>query len=262
MKIETTTKQSFPAVVLRGDFDTDAVDDFLATIDEIRAGGNARIMVSFRYVKYINSTALGAVVRARSACKEAGGDLIIVQPSRLSREIITKMGLENVLRIFDDEVEAAGHLERGGSAVGAATAEHSGDSPETISVMFSFEDERAKLIPGKSRRHGVGVLESVDSSSLVFGWNPAKHESDIATAEAMFPVGSKVRSKLQLKLIRKEFFEADSTVESMTVNDSGTVTVRTRWSRIADADRDALARYEQDLDFLRKQAGETATGDS
>ncbi len=216
-------------------------------------------MVSFRYVKYINSTALGAVVRARSTCKEAGGDLIIVQPSKLSREIITKMGLEGVLRIFDDETEAANHLQGGGSA--AAPQEPSTEASTETTVMFSFDDERANLIPGKSRRHGVGVLESVDSASIVFQWNPAKHDSDAATAAALFPSGSTMRNKLQLKMLRKEFFEGESTIESMVPNESGTVTVRARWSGIAAADREALARYEQDMDFLRRQASETSSGD-
>ncbi|MCA8977794.1 MAG: STAS domain-containing protein [Planctomycetes bacterium] len=253
MKIETTTKESFPTLILRGDFETDSVDSFLAAIDELRASGNIRILVSLRYVKYINSTALGAVVRARSGCKEAGGDLLILQPSRLSREIITKMGLETVLRIFDSDAEAASFL-AGGGATTDAPADRAPDEADRVTVMFSFDDERAKLIPGKSK-HGIGVLEAVDDATLSFLWDPARHDAGPETAAALFTIGSTMRNKLQLKLIRKEFFDAESTIESMTLVESGAVAVRARWSRMSDVDRQALARHQEDMTYLREQQG-------
>lgn len=252
MKIETSTSPSHSVLTLRGEFDTDAAGSFLGTVGELEAAGTNRLMVSFRYVKYINSTALGAVVRARNNCRQRGGELVIVRPSRLSRDIITKMGLDSVLPLFDDEAAAASFLAGQGEAPGAAAADRPGDDAEQVVVMFSFDDDRANLLPGKSH-HGVGILQAVDASKLVFRWNPTQHGADAATAVAMFRVGSTMRNKMQLKLIRKGFFEAASTVQSMAAGDAGEVTVTASWSRIADADRQALQRHQDDLAFLQRQ---------
>jgi anti-anti-sigma factor len=256
MKIETTAHDSHTTIVLRGEFDTEASGAFLAKVEDLVAGDQAHIMVSFRYVKYINSTALGAIVRARSDCRGRGGDLVVIQPSRLTRDIISKMGLDSVLPIFDDEAAAVDYLE--GKAEAPAAAEASPSEPTAeIRVMFSFDDERANLIPGKSK-HGVGVLSDVDASQLVFRWHPEASGCDPSAAATMFTTGSKMRNKLQLKLLRKEFFEGESTVQTLTLNESGDVTVTASWSRIADADRDALARYKKDLEFLQSHSNQRA----
>ncbi|MEO6597973.1 MAG: STAS domain-containing protein [Planctomycetota bacterium] len=254
MKIETTTSPSHTTLVLRGDFETDAADRFLGAVGELQAAGSNRLMVSFRYVKYINSTALGAVVRARANCRANGGNLVIVRPSRLTHDIITKMGLDSVLPLFEDEAAATNFLAGQGNAPETVPAGQTADDAERIVVMFSFDDDRANLIPGKSH-HGIGLVDSVDASSLVFRWNPSQHASDAATAAAMFTAGSTMRNKLQIKMIRKGFFEADSTIQGTTTNESGDVTVTARWARMADADRRALERYRDDIAFLKTQKG-------
>jgi hypothetical protein len=166
------------------------------------------------------------------------------------------MGLDSVLPIFDDEAAAVDYLE--GKAEAPAAAEASPSEPTAeIRVMFSFDDERANLIPGKSK-HGVGVLSDVDASQLVFRWHPEASGCDPSAAATMFTTGSKMRNKLQLKLLRKEFFEGESTVQKLTLNESGDVTVTASWSRIADADRDALARYKKDLEFLQSHSNQRA----
>ena len=264
MKIETTKSSSLTSLVLRGDFETDAAATFLDKIGELTAEVPPRVAVSFRYVKYLNSTALGSIVRARQLCRDLGGDLVIVRPSRLTHDIITKMGLDSVLPMFDDEQAAADHLARqDGDPARARSAtktlaEPGREAAQPTSIMFSFDYERASLFPGKSH-HGVGVLDAVDGDGLRFRWHPAQHGSDASTAAAMFLKGSTMRNKLQVKMIRKEFFEGDSTVQNLTLHPTGDVTVEARWSRLPEADREALRRSTRDLAFLSQQVGEQAS---
>lgn len=258
MKIEATSSDSHAAIVLRGEFETNAADDFLAIVEQTLKGGQPRISVSLRYVKYINSTALGAVVRARTKCREQDGELVVLQPSKLTREILVSMGLDKVLQVVEDEAAAINLLQGNANPApeeaAAASAPPDSENQDTV-IMFSFHDERDDLIPGK-RKHGVGALDSVSDTKLVFHWNPGEHESDAATATAMFRIGGSMRNKLQLKLIRKGFFEGDTIIDSAELGQDGTITVRAHWSKIAETDRAALRRHGEDIAYLNEQANE------
>ena len=249
MKIETTRSPSHAALVLRGDFDTDAASLFLGTVDDLLADGTSCLALSFRYVKYVNSTALGAVVRARTKCEAAGGNLVITRPSKLSREVITKMGLDSVLAMFEDEDEAVAFVTgAGGSAPepAGATADEAANT-----VMFAFDDERAELIPGK-RKHAVGELDSVNSDGVVFRWNPTAHDCDERTADSMFRLEGDIRVKLQVKLAQKGFFEAQGKIKNVT-RGGGELTIAVLWTKISSKDQQALKRHGEELAYLRKQ---------
>ena len=97
MKIRKTVHDSHANLVLQGDFETDDASALLQAIEGLREEGVNRIAVSLRMVKYINSTALGSLVRARELMRLEGGDIVIVKPSAMTREIISKMGLDAVI---------------------------------------------------------------------------------------------------------------------------------------------------------------------
>lgn len=257
MKIESSVTGGTGSLILRGEFETESADSFLTTCDELLAGGTSRIAVSFRYVKYINSTALGSVVRARTKCKARGGDLVITRPSKLTRQVVEGMGLDSVLLMYDDEEE--GHAFLQGDGGGPTVADP--DAPPKVAqtpseqphVMFSFDDQRGELFPGRSR-HGVAMFGSVNPQGLMFSWNPTEHGCSEDVVAKMFPAGSFVHCKLQLKLIRKEFFRGDVTVQSVTTAKDGTATVACVWRKLAAEDLAALERHTSELDFLRREA--------
>ena len=257
MKIESSVTGDTASLILRGEFETESADSFLAKCDELNAAGTSRIAVSFRYVKYINSTALGAVVRSRGKCKEQGGDLVITRPSKLTRQVVDSMGLDTVLVMFDDEAEATAFLEGHGGTPEAPDPDAPSMVPPAADdqphVMFSFDDERSDLFPGRSH-HGVAALTSANSQGLMFAWNPTEHGCSADTIAKMFPTGSFVHCKLQLKLIRKEFFRGEVTIQNVTTDSDGSATVVCVWRNLAREDIAALDRHTSELDFLRKQA--------
>lgn len=251
MKIETTRADSHAKLVLRGEFGTDEASEFLEQIEELLAAGTSRCLLYFRYVKYVNSTALGAVVRAQGRCQETGGALAIARPSAMSREVIVQMGLDSILPLFDDEDKAIGFLSgKGGTQMQLTPS--ADDDAQHVSAMFSFADDRSALFPGKSH-HGVGEVDRIDAKGIVFRWHPAERGSDLDTAAKMFSKGSAMHLKMQVKLIRKEFFQVDTTIDDLQTEEDGSVLVSSSWSKIDPADREALERYASDLQFLREQ---------
>lgn len=103
---------SQPAVVLtlKGEFDSFVTSAFADEVQKVRDEGVNRIALNMRLVKFVNSTALGAMIRARKACKAEGGDVVVSQPSKAVREAMEVLGLDRVFALYDDDDAAVAGL--------------------------------------------------------------------------------------------------------------------------------------------------------
>lgn len=107
MKVQKE-KQASGAVVLtlKGEFDTAVVPAFNEIIDGLLAAGDSRVVLNMLRVKFLNSTAIGSLIRAHKACGAAGGSLAVSQPSEAVREPIELIKLDAILSIHDGDNEA------------------------------------------------------------------------------------------------------------------------------------------------------------
>ncbi len=96
------------AVVGSGELDAFVLPDLTAAFDEARGAG--RLVVDLTRVSFLDSTALGAVVRAARETGSAGGDLRIVLPSGPARRIFEITGLDAALPVSDDRAAALREL--------------------------------------------------------------------------------------------------------------------------------------------------------
>ncbi len=258
MKIEEALHDTHASLELKGDFETDDAELFLKAVDDLRAKGVTRIAASLRMVKYLNSTALGTMVQARKLLRRESGDFVIVKPSPISREVISKMGLDSVLRMFDDEQAAVRYLAAAGTATGKAGASKGSveGGVEPAVAVFSFPDDRSDLL-GETRR-GVGTIESVDSEKIVFAWDPSRHGLGAEQIATVFAFGSPIQTKFQFKLVRKHFFDVAATIDRIANNPDGTVTVSAKWSAISESDESALWQFTKDMAYLRRQVSDEA----
>jgi len=106
MKLVEESRDGVTVLTLRGEFDSFVTSSFTGEIAKLQAEGANRIVLNQRLVKFINSTALGSIIKARKTCREAGGDLVISSPSPAVREAMESLGLDRVFRIFETD-EAA-----------------------------------------------------------------------------------------------------------------------------------------------------------
>src|SRR5687767_10454135 len=67
MHIDVEHSENHATLHLRGEFDTYYVRNLQEEIDALVEGGVARIVLNLRLVKFINSTALGAIIKASKA---------------------------------------------------------------------------------------------------------------------------------------------------------------------------------------------------
>jgi anti-sigma B factor antagonist len=103
MKVVKERRDGVVIFTLKGEFDSFVTKPFTEEIAKVLQEGPNRLVLNLLYVKYINSTALGAMIKARKSCLEAGGNLVVSRPSPAVREAMESLGLDKLFTILDDD---------------------------------------------------------------------------------------------------------------------------------------------------------------
>jgi len=250
MKIDKLLYEHFAELRLRGEFDTFFAPKLGEEVDALIQSGVLYAILNLRLVKFINSTAIGAIIKANKRFRAEGGELVVGQPSPFCRDVLTKLGIDKLVPMYSTFEEAQGGL--------LATMEKQG-VPEVIgdsNVLFRFPDDERSALIGKTKT-GVGTVLSVDHERIRFSWNGGLQDLTGEQLRGLFEPGSQVHVKFQVKLCKKGFFDVSSTVEKceLTEDDNGRpeVSVTSRFDELSESDRLALAQFADDLDFLKNQ---------
>lgn len=78
-------------------------DELLATLGKTE---EPNVLLDFRSVRFLSSSALGMLVRAHKKCKEYKADLILCNLAPSIRDVFKITGLDKVLQICADSAEA------------------------------------------------------------------------------------------------------------------------------------------------------------
>jgi anti-sigma B factor antagonist len=93
-----------PVVVARGELDAYAESDLAATFSGLAA--EERLVVDLEPVAFLDSTALGAIVRSLREIDERGGRAAVVLPSGPARRIFEITTLDRVLPVSESREQA------------------------------------------------------------------------------------------------------------------------------------------------------------
>jgi anti-sigma B factor antagonist len=248
MNIEKVLRPDHAILHLKGEFDTIYCPVLEREIDSLVDGGIQRVALNMRLTKFINSTALGAIVKARKRLSQAGGELVISHPSPFTRDVISKVGLDKIVRVFEDDR----------AAIAALSGTEPVEVDDEASVLFFFADEGRRKKFG--RPVGVGRLVAVDENGLDFVVGGGETKIDVTAAASLLGSGTSLRVKFRLPLYKRHnFFEIPSTVDSSATNKDGTLRVRARFSEIRPEDRSAIRQFAEDMRFLKGELRD-ATG--
>jgi anti-sigma B factor antagonist len=97
LHIEAEYRGSEVTVVLRGDFDLTGTARFWAHISEALDRPATSIAVDARGVTFIDSSGVGALLRARAEANERGEAVRVSQPSAALRRTAQAAGIEDLL---------------------------------------------------------------------------------------------------------------------------------------------------------------------
>lgn len=266
MHITAEPRENHAILHLRGEFDTYYCPALQKEVDELMRAGVNQIVLNLRLVKFINSTALGAIIKANKALMNEGGRLTISRPSSFCKDIIEKVGLDRVVPVFGSDEDA-------GQSFGAEPAQSSDDGESVFkedesSVLFTpVDSERAEHfiqanqgkqvnpVHGHSfgkKWSGVGRMSALDTERVTFTWNGGNTDLDTFAMSQFVAIGTEWKVKFRLPLLQRGYCEAITTISEVEERSDGLKIVST-FVEIDDETCTAIEQYAKDLAYLKDE---------
>jgi anti-anti-sigma factor len=248
MNIDTTLLDDHAVLTLKGEFDTFHCPRFMEEIEDVLEDDICYIVLNMRLVKFINSTALGAIIKASKMTKADEGQIVLSEPSTFVKDIVSKLGIDQLVPVFNSDDEAMKHVIKELNA-----KELAGSAPvREEKVLITFPDDtRNSQIGGKKAL--VGTMSNVDSEKVRFLFNGSRVSISADQAKTLFFKDSEINLKFQVKLIKKGHFEVTATVQDCEAASDNNVRVTAIFKKIKQSERDALGQFAADMNFLKNQ---------
>jgi anti-anti-sigma factor len=267
MQVTVEPRDNFTILHLRGEFDTFYCTLLQKEIDGLIASGVNRIALNLRLVKFINSTALGAIIKASKILGANQGKLAISRPSVFCKDIMEKVGLDRVVPMFDSD-EAAG-VALVGEKKGAPKSKGGDELDDDTAILFAptdakriehFIPEAVRSVlanPGAGASFGqiwraIGRMSALDSESLRFTWNGGNTGLTPFEMGQMLSLGTDLTVKFRVPLLKKGHCEAVVTISEVEERPDG-VKLAATFSQIEPETLAAVKQYATDMAFLKKE---------
>jgi anti-anti-sigma factor len=102
-------------LALAGEFDAAADRSTLGEIDALIPNCK-RLVFNFRELTFMNSSALGYLLKTLKALRDEGGDLVFSEAARSFHNIVEIYGLGHLFKVFPDDRAALAHFGETGDA--------------------------------------------------------------------------------------------------------------------------------------------------
>ncbi len=238
MDILSNDDDSIYTLTLVGSFDTTEVEKFQAFVEGAIDDQNFKIVVNVGQMTFINSTALGSLIRAQKRLNQYGGDLAIEELSGFPASVFKTLGIDRKIKCFDGHAEAIDYLR----SVGAEGVGVEGEQQ----VGFKFLDAEQLGAAGDDVR--IGVMKSIGEFGIRFNWE----NLDDLDVDTMFSIGARLRVGFALPLYHESHtFEADATLESVDAGAGGRVSVQAKFVDLSDIERRAIQQFVRDIRYLK-----------
>jgi anti-anti-sigma factor len=263
MHITVEPNENHAILHLRGEFDTYYCPLLQEEIDGVLRAGTKNVVLNLRMVRFINSTALGAIIKASKGLTQKGGRLVISRPSTFCRDIIEKVGLDRVVPVFETDEAAAESLVTQSPKKPAEAAAQGKEEPAALLFTLVDQERLSHFISKKkdwvppgldfgAQWSGTGRMASLDEKGLRFAWNGGSTGLSPFDMGQMLSVGTRLMVKFRLPLLRRGYCEAQVEVTLLEERPDG-VKVGAVFTEIDTETRDAVRQYARDMAFLRDE---------
>ena len=113
VRVEKRRSGDVTVLTFTGEFDALSLRTVSAEIDTLVESGYTKLCFNLRLLTYIHSAALGYLIRTKNRAEERGGDLVLVQPSKFVSKTLYILGLDELFKLFDCDVDAIDHFHDG-----------------------------------------------------------------------------------------------------------------------------------------------------
>jgi anti-sigma B factor antagonist len=268
MHINAEPRDTFTILHLRGEFDTYYCPLLQKEIDDLMKAGVLGVVLNLRLVKFINSTALGAIIKSSKQLNAKGGKLAISRPSAFCRDILEKVGLNRVVSIFDSDEEAGASMTNATAPQGNAEDEGFEGDESTVLFTPSDTDRIEHFLPEDERQQGhvnplhghsfgknwsgVGRMAGLDGEVIRFTWNGGNTGLTPFSMSQLLAIGTDWKVKFRLPLLKRGYCEAMAVISEVEERPDG-VKVALQFSKIDEETKKAVRQYAADMAFLKDE---------
>lgn len=258
MKLDISEDRGVTVVDLDGEFDAFNLAPTAKEIDALLGAEPSRLVLNLKRLSFINSSALGYLIKAKKRAQSSGGDVVLAAPSNFFRKTLVTLGLDRIFCVYDTTDDGVTHFvgkfARPGSDLGD-------EVDETLTgqnaILFS-------LVPPVSTKRYVGRITSLYANGLKFRWEVPGWTRDyrppISTAnfDKEIHPGRRLRIKFrQPFMVQGHYFEMDASIAYVTrdVLDDGTnqASFSLKYEGARTDDLALLKRFVDDMAELRSE---------
>ncbi len=99
--LERDLHQGHPVLRVAGQFTSQYINSFRASLDELIAEGSKKLYVDMEGLSFIDSLGIGVLIFYYNHLRRDGIDIILLKPSAAIREILNVTSLDRVIPIQD-----------------------------------------------------------------------------------------------------------------------------------------------------------------
>jgi anti-sigma B factor antagonist len=257
MKLEKRRYDDVVILKFVGEFDAFNLPNFSSRIDSMIEAGDRQLVLDLHALKFINSAALGYLIKTSKRVKGLGGEVVIARPSKFVQRTLSTLGLDGVFTAYTTVEDGILHFKRGQGTDKIDLSQGGYDETLTGALPILFrKDDKSTLPPNQ-----VGRIVTLYEDGLLFRYEPdASSGKDPVEADLVEGVRLKMKFR-QPFAVKDYYFEITGTISqvsriSASAEEDAVTTVRVRYERIRDEDRNHLQQFVRDLDSWRRELGE------
>lgn len=223
---------------LAGDFDTTEVENFAAEVSGAVEAGFFRVLLDLGELRFINSTALGALLTAQKRMSQYGGGVAAANAQPAVEKTLKILGLDQKISLHEHPEGAKSHLNNLSTESVSTTGEEVAFFRPDCEESFGPRPRRGKLV----KMHDDGL--TFDFENL-----------DGLVIPEVFPVGAPLELRFLLPLYHLTHeFKAGGEVSTHEVLGPSTIRVHVRITDLSEPERAAIKQYVIDLRLLGGQS--------
>ncbi|MFQ5845190.1 MAG: STAS domain-containing protein [Planctomycetota bacterium] len=248
MKIDRKTAGDVTFLAFTGEFDAFNLPTISEKMHTLIEKGCTRLVFNLHLLKFINSSALGYLIKTSKQLRELEGELVLSQPSKFFSSTVATLGLDQIFKIFPSDEDAVRYFHTDEPVELAEVGEVPVDEKLLGSTVMFF-----RLADKPDAGMAVGKILSIyeDGPTFKYPTDPEKKKID----PEELTIGRRLWIKFRQPFLEKEkFFEMEAEIVMAVDLDDGASKYRLRYTNIDPADRKSLDQFVRDQDLLRSEA--------
>ncbi|MGH7163491.1 MAG: STAS domain-containing protein [Planctomycetota bacterium] len=249
MKIERKEFGDVQVIYFNGEFDAFNLPMISEKLDALVQTGRTKLVFNLHLLKFINSSALGYLIKTGKRLKELDGEMVLCEPSKFFQSTIATLGIDAIFKIFPSDEDAVKYFRDAG---GQPQARYEGipvDEKLLGSTAMFF-----RLLDDPKAGMAVGKILSIYEDGPTFKYPADADKVKIDPDE--LAIGRKLWIKFRQPFLEKErFFEMEAEIAMAVDLDDieGAAKFRLRYTRIDPKDRAVLEQFVKDQDLFRAE---------